>query len=131
MIAVDTNVLLRYVLKDDPAQFEAAASFFARRSPDDPAFVSLIVLCEMAWVLQQRYRYSQEQVLALVSLLLETAEIRIEDEAEISALVAGGRNQGDLADHLISHSARRGGSRATATFDRRAAMAVPGMELVS
>jgi predicted nucleic-acid-binding protein len=131
MIAVDTNVLLRFVLKDDMAQFEAAARFLGRRTPEDPAFVSLIVLCETAWVLQNRYRYSVEQVFGLVSMLLETAEIRIEDEAEISALIADREGQGDLADHLISYSARRGGCVNTVTFDRRAAIAVSGMELLA
>ena len=53
MIAVDTNILLRYVVRDDPEQLEKAANFFRERTTEDPAYVSLIVVAEMIWVLRR------------------------------------------------------------------------------
>jgi predicted nucleic-acid-binding protein len=128
--AVDTNVLLRFVLRDDEAQFAQASRFFGSRSVDDPAFVSLVVLAELAWALRQRYGYSRLQIVSLVFALLETAEIAFEDEAALSEVVAQAE-RGDLADHLISYCARRAGCAATVTFDRDAARLVNSMELLT
>jgi predicted nucleic-acid-binding protein len=130
MIAVDTNVLLRFVLHDDERQFREASAFFNSRTPDDPAFVSLIVLAELAWALRQRYGFSRTEVRTLVATLLETAEISFEDEAALSGIVANAA-QGDLADHLIAYSAKRAGCTYTATSDRQAAKVVPAMELLA
>ena len=130
MRAVDTNILLRLVVRDDARQFAAASAFFAQRTSDDPAFVSLIVLAEFVWALRQRYKYSRAEVNALVAALFETAEVIFEDEAQLSAIV-GGDKKGDLADHLIAYSARRAGCTSIVTFDRNAAKFVPGMELLT
>lgn len=130
MKAVDTNVLLRYVLRDDEGQFEKAEAFFRTRTAQDPAFVSLIVLAEFAWTLRQRYRYSRADVRSLLETLLETAEIAFEDETML-ALVVSQAAHGDLADHLISYCAHRAGCDSTVTFDTEAARRVPSMELLS
>lgn len=130
MKAVDTNVLLRYVLRDDEGQFARAAAFFGTRTAQDPAFVSLVVLAEFAWVLRQRYRYSRIDILSLVGTLLETAEMVFEDETALAAAVADAES-GDLADHLISYSARRAGCDSTVTFDAEAARRIPSMELLA
>lgn len=130
MKAVDTNVLLRYVLRDDEGQFERAKTFFRTRTAQDPAFVSLIVLAEFAWALRQRYRYSRADIRSLVETLLETAEIAFEDETML-ALIVSEAARGDLADHLISYCARRAGCDSTVTFDTEAARHIPSMELLS
>lgn len=130
MKALDTNVLLRFVMRDDENQFAKAKDFLGSRTPDDPAFVSLVVLVEFAWTLRQRYGLSRTDIHTLVTTLLETRELSFEDESELSAIVADA-TRGDLADHFISYCARRAGCPATVTFDRGAAKAVPGMELLS
>lgn len=130
MIAVDTNVLLRFVLRDDEGQFTRASAFFNSRTADDPAFVSLIVLAEFVWALRRRYQYSRAEARSLVATLLETSEISFEDEVSLSRIVAEA-GQGDLADHLISYSARRAGCASTVTFDQKAAARVPAMELLA
>lgn len=130
MIAVDTNVLLRFVLRDDEEQFTRASAFFNGRTADDPAFISLIVLAEFVWALRRRYGYSRTEALSLVATLLDTAEISFEDEASLSRIVAEA-GQGDLADHLISYSARRAGCTSTVTFDQKAAARIPAMELLT
>jgi predicted nucleic-acid-binding protein len=130
MKAVDTNVLLRYIVRDHPQQFEAAAAFLRARTPDDPAFVSLIVVAEFVWALRRRYRYSREDVHAIVVALLEAAEVMFEDEPYLSALLAD-QPKGDIADHLIAYCAARAGCGSVATFDRNAAKIIPTMELLS
>ncbi len=130
MKAVDTNVLLRFLVRDDEDQAAMAAAFFSKRTPEDPAFVSLLVLAELVWTLRQRYRYPRATVNAKVAALLETAELVFEDETEISAIV-NGTDRGELADHLIAYCARRAGCASTVTFDKRAAAAVSCMELLA
>lgn len=130
MKALDTNVLLRFVMRDDENQFAKASGFLGSRTSDDPAFVSLVVLVEFAWTLRQRYGLSRTDIHALVTTLLETRELAFEDESDVSAIVADAA-RGDLADHLISYCARRAGCSATVTFDQDAAKVVAGMELLS
>lgn len=130
MKALDTNVLLRFVMRDDENQFAKASGFLESRTPDDPAFVSLVVLVELAWTLRQRYGLSRTDIHALVTTLLETRELAFEDESEVSAIVSDAAG-GDLADHLISYCARRAGCSTTVTFDHDAAKVVAGMELLS
>jgi len=130
--AVDTNVLIRYIVRDDDGQAAVAARFLQERTPDDPAYVSLIVLTELVWTLRSRYRYPNEQILLLLTSLLETAELAFEDEAFLSANFASDQMpQGDIADHLIARCARRAGCETVVTFDQKAAKSVPGMELLS
>ena len=129
MIAVDTNVLLRFILRDDELQFESASRFFNGRTADEPAFVSLIVLVEFVWALRRRYGYGRAEAHSLVATLIETAEVAFEDEASLSHIVAEAE-RGDLADHLIAHCARRAGCDTTVTFDQKARH-IAGMELLA
>lgn len=130
MKAVDTNILLRYVVRDDPRQFDKAAAFLNERTVEDPAFISLIVVAELFWALRRHYRYSREEAHSVIAALLEAAEVAFEEEAYLSALLAG-EPTGDIADHLIAYCATRAGCTSTVTFDRRAAKSVPGMKLLS
>lgn len=130
MKALDTNMLLRFVIRDDENQFAKARDFLNSRSADDPAFISLIVLVEFVWTLRQRYGRNRREVLSLVTILLETRELAFEDEDELSTIIADA-DRGELADHLISYCARRAGCSATVTFDQGAAKAVPAMELLA
>jgi predicted nucleic-acid-binding protein len=132
MNAVDTNILVQYMVKDDAEQFAKADAFLKGRTSDDPAFISLIVLVELTWVLRRLYRYSREQVHSVMTLMIETAGLTIEDEFFVSTLISHGAVLKDeLADHLIAHSALKAGCARTVTFDRAAAARVPSMELLS
>ena len=130
MKAVDTNVLLRYIVRDDPQQFQTAAVFLGARTVADPVFVSLIVVAELVWALSRRYRYPREDVRAAIMALMEAAEVRFEDEEHLSALLASSP-KGDIADHLIAHCAAKAGCISTVTFDKGAASRIPSMELLT
>jgi predicted nucleic-acid-binding protein len=130
MIAADTNLLLRFFVKDNDAQTKAVTRWLAERTADDPVFVSMIVLCELAWVLRRRYCYPPDRVRELLIAMLETEEFVFEDEAAISAILASGRKT-DFPDEIIAYISRRAGCRVTMTFDQEAAARVPSMELLS
>lgn len=132
MNAVDTNILVRYLVRDNLQQYTRAADFLNSRSSDDPAYVSLIVVVELIWVLRRLYRYSKEQVRFVLLRLLETAELVFEEEQYIAILLNKDNSTvGDFADHLIVFSAFKAGCSRTVTFDRGAAKSVSGMELLA
>jgi predicted nucleic-acid-binding protein len=132
MIGVDTNVLLRLIVRDDLSQHELARNFFALRSASDPAYVSILVLTECAWLLRKRYGYTKDRIADMVAALLESPDIVIE-QADLVADAAERSRQPKvgLVDALIAQLASRQGCSATCTFDRDAAKLVPGMELLA
>ena len=132
MIGVDTNILVRFVIKDDAAEFTKSAAFLATRTPDRPAYVGLLVLIEFIWVLRSRYRYSQEQVSFVIDSLLSSSALIFEEQEFVSALVRSRTvKSGDLADHLIAFCAEKAGCTSTVTLDEAAASAIPSMELLA
>ncbi|MGF7006427.1 PIN domain-containing protein [Aminobacter sp. BE322] len=131
-VGLDTNILLRMVLNDDPNQRAKALAFGNGLSEDDPGFVSLIVLVEFSWALMSRYRQSKEQTLAAIHRLLKIKSLAFEDfDAIVRALERANAPQVDFADALIAeHNLQLGCSR-TVTFDQSAAKSIPSMELLT
>ncbi|MER8500550.1 type II toxin-antitoxin system VapC family toxin [Mesorhizobium sp. M0208] len=131
-IGIDTNVLLRMVLNDDPEQRAKALAFGSGLSVKMPGFVSLMVLVEFSWSLASRYRQPKEQVLAAIQRLLKIKTLEFEDfDAIVIALERSNSVQVDFADALIAEHNRKLGCSHTVTFDQRAAKAIPGMELLA
>jgi predicted nucleic-acid-binding protein len=125
MIGLDTNLLVRHLVADDPAQAQRAERFLAERcSAAEPGFVNRIVLCELAWTLDRTYGYARADIAHLIEQLLLARELQVEDRDEARAAVRAYRG-GKLgfADALIAESNRVHGCEATATFDRKAAKA--------
>lgn len=119
MIAVDTNVLVRFLVADDELQTAAAASAFeaaARRRV--AVFVSQIVMCELVWVLSRAYRHSRKEIASILDLLLRSAGLEVEGRDEVMvAANAYASGKGDFADYLIRERARRAGCESVMTFD--------------
>lgn len=127
MIGLDTNVLVRFLVQDDQAQFERAQKLIGRQSRTaDGVLISLIVLLETEWVLRSRYSLRKSEIIAAFSGLLASAELRFEDEHSIeAALFTWKDSTADFADCLIGARHRALGCRATASFDVKAAK-LPG-----
>lgn len=123
MTGLDTNVLVRYVVRDDEAQAKAAAAFIAEHcTPQSPGWINRIVLCELAWVLQSAYKFSRSEICGLLDRLLRTRQLRVEDLPQAwQALAAYRSGKGDFADALLAWTNRDQGCEMTATFDREAA----------
>ncbi len=123
MNGIDTNVLLRLLLRDDADQAARADRFIEGScSADAPCLINRIVLVEAAWVLGSGYRYGREQVATILENILRTEVFTVEDAAEVwAALKAFRASRADFADCLIGLGNRALGATATATFDRAAA----------
>lgn len=122
MLGLDTNVLVRYLVRDDQPQFEKARKLIKRESDrNTPVLVSLLVLLETEWVLRSRYELSKSEILAAFSALLDAADLTFEDEPTVEqALYTWNESAADFTDCLIEARNRRLGCAATATFDARA-----------
>ncbi|MDQ0457063.1 PIN domain-containing protein [Rhizobium paknamense] len=132
MIGIDTNVLLRFLLADDAEQFEAAKHFISERSVDDPAYISLVVVAEMAWVLKRSYRFSNADIVDVLRKLVPAEQFLFEDEDILDAMIEDETlRQSDLSDRIVAHLALRQGASRVVTFDRKAARDVSHMELLA
>ena len=118
MLALDSNVLIRYLVEDDLEQTRIAADFVeSRLSPSEPGFVSLIVLCEIAWTLRSGYGFSPVDVRKTLSCLTEAGQLTFEREEIVEAALSQSRF--DPADAIIHELGRAAGCSETVTFDRR------------
>ena len=132
MIGVDTNVLVRLLIEEDAEQTALAVQFFDARSSRDPAFVSLVVVAELAWVLGRTYKFGHDRVRTVMLGLLETPDVVVErDDIVRWALAYFDHAKIDLADLLIAEVSRQADCPATVTFDRNAAKRISGMELLA
>lgn len=127
MLGLDTNVLVRFLVRDDEAQFERARKLIRRESSAGRrVFIGLPVLLETEWVLRSRYGLSKAEIAGALSALLDAMEIEFEDEPIVEqALFVWKDGTADFADCLIGIHNLGQGCRATATFDARAAK-MPG-----
>jgi predicted nucleic-acid-binding protein len=122
MIGIDTNVLVRYLVRDDQLQFDKARRLINHEvSTGEPVLVSLLVLLETEWVLRSRYELAKGDILIAFTALLEAAEVDFEDEPSVEhAIYMWKDSAAEFADCLINARNRRLGCRATATFDSKA-----------
>ena len=127
MLGIDTNVLVRFLVRDDETQFEKARKLIKREvAAGRRIFVNQLVLMESEWVLRSRYAVPKNQIIAAISGLLDAIDIQFEDEPSIEeALFMWKDTAADFADCLIGAKNRRLGCRATASFDVKASK-LPG-----
>jgi predicted nucleic-acid-binding protein len=122
MLGVDTNVLVRFLVRDDPEQFERARRLIKRElGGGETVLISLLVLLETEWVLRSRYNIAKAEIVAALSGLLDAVELEFEDEPSVEEAVFTWKGSAaEFADCLINTRHRALGCRATATFDGRA-----------
>lgn len=123
MIGLDTNVLIRYIVRDDPDQAKAATRLVESEcTSDNPGLIHPIVLCEMVWVLSRGYGYDRMTVARVIRRLLSVQELRVSGaESAWRALRRFEQGKADFADYLIGVSNQEGKASVTYTFDQRAA----------
>jgi predicted nucleic-acid-binding protein len=115
---LDTNVLVRYVMQDDPRQSPRATRLIESLTADAPGFVPVVVLVELVWVLTGSYGRDRTQVATVLDALLRSKELVV-DRAELvtQALRRYSAEGADFADALIERLASAAGCSATVTFD--------------
>ena len=132
MIGVDTNVLVRLFINDEPEQHARANAFFGERTPEDAAFVSLATTMEFVWVLTRSYRRPQDEALGLLKIVLSSRDAVVEmAEVVASAVETALDTKADYSDVIIAQAGRRAGSSGTVTFDKAACERVAGMDLLA
>ena len=116
MRAIDTNVLVRLLVRDDRHQLEAAEKFVSKG-----AWVSHVVLVETLWVLDAVYDRSGEQMAAAVEMLMAHADLTLQDADVVASALLRFRAQPALgfSDCLLLEIARKAGHLPLGTFDRR------------
>jgi predicted nucleic-acid-binding protein len=122
MIGLDTNILVRHLMQDDPVQSAIATDIVERRlTEQNPGFVSIVAMVETVWVLDRAYGLPPRDIAAAVERMLRVSEFVIEREAEVfTAMVALKDGTGSFADALIAELGARAGCSHTLTFDRAA-----------
>ncbi len=120
MIALDTNVLVRLLVKDDAAQTRKVVRLLERLAADgEQAWVSELVVCELVWVLRAAYGFDRETIVDVLARLLAARQLVFASpDRLLRALRAYATGGGDLADYLIREDARAAGCDAVVTFDR-------------
>ncbi|MEO7854762.1 MAG: type II toxin-antitoxin system VapC family toxin [Rubrivivax sp.] len=124
MIGLDTNVLVRYVMQDDPRQSPRATRLVEALSADEPGFVPVVAVVELVWVLSGSYALARTQVATVLDTLLRSKELLV-DRAELvtQALHRYSADGADFADALIERIAAAAGCSATLSFDAGAVKA--------
>jgi predicted nucleic-acid-binding protein len=130
MIALDTNILVRFFMQDDPSQLARVRAVMKSLSEKDPAWIGLAVVQELVWVLTSVYRAQRADVLLVLDQMFTMREIVIEQADVIRDAIRIYRaTKVAFSDCLISASARAAGCTQTLTFDKEAAKSA-GMILV-
>jgi len=129
---LDTNVLLRLAIDDDPAQTAQVKRLIQNLDEVDVLIVSLPVILEVAWVLERFYEYPKERVLDFLQAILERREVEVPNYQVVGNAIDICRGTtADFSDAVISELNRLSGCATTYTFDIKAARKIPGMELLT
>ncbi|MGA3102562.1 MAG: type II toxin-antitoxin system VapC family toxin [Terracidiphilus sp.] len=131
MIGLDTNVLLRYFLIDDPIQSPKARLVMASLDSSNPGWVGVATVLELVWVLKSKNRAPRSTIAATIEQLLAKDALIVERDAVVALAVRRFRfSRAEFADCLVAASAQAAGCSKTVTFDHIAARDA-GMELIA
>ncbi|MCY3597794.1 MAG: type II toxin-antitoxin system VapC family toxin [Rhodospirillales bacterium] len=128
---LDTNVLLRLVVADEPEQTRAAV-MAVRKAADTgtPLLLNLVVLCEFAWVLRRSYGYSRAEIANCIETIGNSPAVIFQDPVLVTEATQWLRMGGDFADAIVAGLNRGLGADTTLTFDRTA-LKLDGFEAVA
>jgi predicted nucleic-acid-binding protein len=130
MIGLDTNVIVRYVMQDDPKQSQKATRLIEALSADALGFVPLVAVVELVWVLTSCYELKRDQVAQAIDGILRAKEFIVDRTEQVAqALRVYKTGSADFADCLIERGAMSAGCERTMTFDVSAAKSA-GMTLI-
>ena len=119
MIAVDTNVLVRYLVRDDVEQAEAARALLEGLTSEQPGFICREVALEFVWVLERGYRFPRDRIADVLIELTATENLVIEAVDDVArAALSYRQGGGGFSDLMIAAAAERVGANPLYTFDR-------------
>ena len=120
MIALDTNVVVRLLVDDDPDQCRRARRVVEEAEKrDEPLWLCDIVLCETAWVLESCYSLRRDAIAGVLKRLVRARQVQLQSSDQVAtALAAYADGSADFADYLILEHAKAAGCDRLVTFDR-------------
>tara|TARA_R110001592_G_scaffold221139_2_gene475815 strand:+ start:19755 stop:20153 length:399 start_codon:yes stop_codon:yes gene_type:complete len=120
---LDTNVLVRHLVQDDPKQSVIASRYIDQMcSIESPCLIGHITLCELSWVLESCYKQDRLAIASIIEQLLQVNELKILGADSVwLALSDYKKSNADFPDHLLARVNQESGCDATITFDRKAA----------
>lgn len=120
MRGLDTNVLVRFLTQDDPAQAKKANDLIETAAArGERLHLDVIVLCELVWVLQSAYGFDKPTVVDVLDKILSAAQFSVSDRNSLRrALTVYRRESGDFSDYAIGLRNQHAGCSDTVTFDR-------------
>ena len=122
MIGLDTNVLVRWLVQDDPVTSPKVNSLIRRLREDEPGFISIVTAVETIWVLERAYRLPSDVLVTAIEALLHTESFVVQhEEAVFKAMIGLKERRIEFSDGLMAALGEAAGCRRTVTFDRRAA----------
>lgn len=132
MIGLDTNVLVRYVVQDDPLQSQQATRLIERKlNSENPGFISVVALAELVWVLERAYRFPPAEIVNVLEHMLAADALVVACEQEVfQATTVLKEGSGSFSDALIAVLGATAGCSSTATFDEKA-LRLPGFRRVA
>jgi predicted nucleic-acid-binding protein len=118
---LDTNVLVRYLTKDDLPQWQIADRLINDIvAASEICFINNIVLCELVWVIKSAYKLSREEIVGILEKILQGSAFDFEDrKAALWAVQQMKAGNADFADYLIGKINQQAGCKETATFDAK------------
>jgi predicted nucleic-acid-binding protein len=124
MKGLDTSILIRYLVQDDPIQSPRASKIIEKLTEQAPGFVTVVVIAEAAWVLRSRYKATPVEIADAVERILSIGSLKVQNEQQVyEAVVAVRSGEGTLADALIGTLGGSAGCTKTLTFDSRSHLA--------
>lgn len=122
MIAVDTNILVRYITNDNQEQAILATELLEKYTGKEKSiFINNIVLCELVWVLDRGYKYKKTEIVKTLKLLLSSIEFEFENhELSFLAVFKYETSEADFSDILIGIINSNLGCHTTYSFDQKA-----------
>lgn len=131
MIGLDTNVLVRYLVQDDPNQAAKATHLIEDAAArGEPCFLSCVVLCETAWVLASAYDCDRKAIGSVLEKILSVKSFEIESrDAVLKAVNSCLKDRGDFPDLLIGALCEANSCATTITFDKKLGR-VPGFQVL-
>ena len=131
MIGLDTNVLVRYIMQDDPKQSAKATKIVESLDDVGGGYITLVSMVELVWVLGASFELARAQVAQALDGIIRTKQFKIENADQvIRALRVFKAGKSDFADCLIERSANSAGCQHTITFDVNASKHA-GMMLIT
>ena len=133
MAALDTNVLVRYLVQDDAAQLAAATKLIDKcLSEGQSLFIPISVTVELEWVLRSTFEFGKDDVVHTLSNLLSSAELTFQDEQALEvALLLFKKGSADFADCVHIAVASQAGEQPLWTFDKKAAKVIGAQLLMA